>query len=202
MENIQKPIASLLIVCIFHNSIAAFYLLTLATFFVPFPAFADAILDKAAEGEALGGTLMNGFTVPNVNSSTGQITLTNGSVAGQTIEQNAMFQEIQPGSIDAAAAAYGDAAAQGTYVNNNIDSLKTGSSQHAYAYQTLMGANTAMPNMLNDPIWKQSDDVFTRTSPLIDDMFSGCQKTTNWGETSCPIHIENLKQCKKSLKTE
>jgi conjugal transfer mating pair stabilization protein TraN len=202
MENIQKPIASLLIVCIFHNSIAAFYLLTLATFFVPFPAFADAFLDKAAEGEALGGTLMNGFSVPNVNSSTGQITLTNGPVAGQTIEQNAMFQEIQPGSIDAAAASYGDAAAQGTYVNNNIDSLKTGSSQHAYAYQTLMGANTAMPNMLNDPIWKQSDDVFTRTSPLINDMFSGCQKTTNWGETSCPIHIEDLKQCKKSLKTE
>ena len=84
MENIQKPISSLLIVCIFHNSIAAFYLLTLAAFFVPFPAFADAFLDKAAEGEALGGTFMNGFSVPNVNSSTGQITLTNGAVAGQT----------------------------------------------------------------------------------------------------------------------
>lgn len=202
MRKIQKPIASLLIVCIFHNSIAAVYLLALATFFVPFPAFADTFLDKAAEGEALGGALMSTFTIPNVNDSTGQITLTNGPVAGRAIEQNEMFQEIQPGSMDDAAAAYGNAAAQGDYVNNSINTLKTGSTQHAYAYQTLMGANTAMPNILHDPIWKQSDDVFTQTSPLIDDMFNGCRKTTNWGETSCPIHIEDLRQCKKTLKTE
>ncbi|MBM4206951.1 MAG: hypothetical protein FJ190_02670 [Gammaproteobacteria bacterium] len=202
MDKIQKPIAHILIVCIFHNSIAAFYLLTLAAFFVPFPVFADAFLDQAAEGEALGGSLMSGFTVPNVNGSTGQITLTNGLVSGQTIEQNEMFQEIQPGSMDAAAAAYGNAGAQGSYVNSNIESLSTGSTQHAAAYQTLMGANTAMPNMLNDPIWKQSDDVLSRTSPLIDDMFSGCEKTTNWSEKSCSIHVEDLKQCKKSLKTE
>jgi conjugal transfer mating pair stabilization protein TraN len=202
MGRIQRPVASLLIVCIFHNSIAAFYLLTLIAFFEPFPAYAEAFLDKATEGEVLGGTLMNEFSVPNVNSSNGQIKLTNGLVSGETIEQNELFQEIQPGSIDAAAAAYGDAAAQGSYVSSNISTLKSGGTQHAYAYQTLLGANTAMPNMLNDPIWKQSDDVFARKSTLIDDMFSGCEKTTNWGETNCPIHIEDLKQCKKSLKLE
>ncbi len=202
MSKIQKPIAHLLMVCIFHNSIAAFYLLTMAAFFVPFPTFADTFLDKAAEGEALGSSLMSTFTVPNVDGGTGQITLTNGLAAGQSIEQDEMFQEIQPGSMDAAAAAYGDAGAQGNYVNNNINGLTTGSTQHAYAYQTLMGANTAMPNMMNDPIWKQSDDVFTRTSPLIDDMFNGCQKTTNWGQKSCSIHMEDLKQCRKTLKTQ
>lgn len=202
MRKIQKPIAILIIGCIFHNSIAAFYLATTAIFFLPFPAFADAFLDKAAEGEALGSTLMSTFTVPIVDSGSGQITLTNGLAAVQTIQQNEMFQEIQPGSMDDAAASYGDAAAQGTYVNNQINNLKSGNTQHAYAYQTLMGANTAMPNLLHDPIWNQSDSVFSMQSPLIQDMFSGCTRTTDWGQTSCPIHLEDLKQCKKSLKTE
>jgi conjugal transfer mating pair stabilization protein TraN len=202
MQKITKAVAEILIVCIFHNSVAVFYIAARFAFFTPFPAFADAFIDKAVEGEALGGTLMSEFTIPDVNASTGEITLTNGPVAGQKIQQNEMFQEIQPGSMDAAAAAYGNSAAQGTYVNNTINSLSTGSSTHAYAYQTLMGANTAMPNIYNDPIWQQSDAVLSRQSPLIDDLFSGCTKTTNWAETSCPIHVEDLKTCKKVLGNE
>lgn len=202
MQKIKKTIAEILIVCIFHNSVAVFYIAARVAFFTPFPAFADAFLDMAAEGEALGGALMSEFTIPNVNASTGEITLTNGLVGGLKLQQNEMFQEIQPGSMDAAVDAYGNSAAQGTYVNDTISSLSTGSSTHAYAYQTLMGANTAMPNIYNDPIWQQSDAVLSRQSPLIDDMFSSCTKTTNWAETSCPIHVEDLRTCKKVLGNE
>lgn len=202
MQAIKKTIAEILIVCIFHNSVAVFYIAARVAFFTPFPAFADAFMDNAAEGQALGEALMSEFTIPDVNASTGEITLTNGLVAGQKLQQNEMFQEIQPGSMDAAIAAYGNAAAQGAYVNDTISSLSTGSSTHAYAYQTLMGANTAMPNIYNDPIWQQSDAVLSRQSPLIDDMFSSCTKTTNWAETSCPIHVEDLRTCKKVLGNE
>lgn len=171
-------------------------------FFKPFPAFADAFLDNAAAGQSFGTGLMTGYSIPSVNSSTGEMTLNNGLVAGQTLQQNSLFQEIQPGSMDGIAASYGDADALGSQVNNNLGVLTTGTSTHAYAYQTLMGANTSMPNLYNDPLWKQSDDVYTRTSPLIDDMFNGCSKTTSFSEKSCSIHVEDLKSCKKSLKTE
>jgi conjugal transfer mating pair stabilization protein TraN len=159
MRFITKPIASALIACLIHNPIAGFYLWTGLLFFKPFPAFADAFLDQAAEGQAFGTDLMTGYSIPNVNSATGQMTLNNGLVAGQTVQQNELFQEIQPGSMDGISASYGDAAAFGTQVNNDLGSLTTGTSTHANAYQTLMGANTSMPNIYNDPIWKTSDDL-------------------------------------------
>lgn len=171
-------------------------------FFKPFPAFADAFLDQAAEGQTFGTGLMTDYSIPSVNSSTGEMTLTNGAVAGQKVQQNELFQEIQPDSMDGISASYGDAATLGTQVNNGLGSLSTGTSTHAYAYQTLMGANTAMPNMYNDPIWKTSDDIYSLKSSLINDLFNGCDKKTSFSETSCPIHMEDLKTCKKTFKTE
>jgi len=171
-------------------------------FFKPFPAFADAFLDQAAEGQTFGTGLMTGYSIPSVNSSTGEMTLMNGAVAGQKVQQNELFQEIQPGSMDGISASYGDAATLGTQVNNDLGSLTTGTSTHAYAYQTLMGANTAMPNIYNDPIWKTSDDIYSLKSSLINDLFNGCDKKTSFSETSCPIHMEDLKTCKKTFKTE
>lgn len=202
MRFITKPIAWALIVCLTHNPVAAVYMMTGLLFFKPFPAFADAFLDQAAEGQTFGTGLMTGYSIPSVNSSTGEMTLTNGAVAGQKVQQNELFQEIQPGSMDGISASYGDAATLGTQVNNDLGSLTTGTSTHAYAYQTLMGANTAMPNIYNDPIWKTSDDIYSLKSSLINDLFNGCDKKTSFSETSCPIHMEDLKTCKKTFKTE
>lgn len=202
MRFITKPIAWALIVCLTHNPVASVYMMTGLLFFKPFPAFADAFLDQAAEGQTFGTGLMTGYSIPSVNSSTGEMTLTNGVVAGQKVQQNELFQEIQPGSMDGISSSYGDAATLGTQVNNDLGSLTTGTSTHAYAYQTLMGANTAMPNMYNDPIWKTSDDIYSLKSSLINDLFNGCDKKTSFSETSCPIHMEDLKTCKKTFKTE
>ncbi len=202
MRFITKPISWALIVCLTHNPVAAVYMMTGLLFLKPFPAFADAFLDQAAEGQTFGTGLMTGYSIPSVNSSTGEMTLTNGAVAGQKVQQNELFQEIQPGSMDGISASYGDAATLGTQVNNDLGSLTTGTSTHAYAYQTLMGANTAMPNIYNDPIWKTSDDIYSLKSSLINDLFNGCDKKTSFSETSCPIHMEDLKTCKKTFKTE
>lgn len=114
MRFITKPISWALIVCLTHNPVAAFYIMTGLMFFRPFPAYADAFLDQAAEGQAFGTDLMTGYSIPNVNSATGQMTLTNGLVAGQTVQQNELFQEIQPGTMDGISASYGDAATFGT----------------------------------------------------------------------------------------
>ena len=202
MRFIIKPIAWALIACLVNNPIYGFYFVTGLIFFKPFPALADEFLNQAGEGQSVAAGLMTDYSIPNVDGSTGQLTLTNGLVAGQTVQQNELFQEIQPGSMDAIAASYGDAAALGMQVNNNLGPLTTGTSTHAYAYQTLMGANTAMPNIYNDPIWKTSDDIYSLKSPLINDLFNGCEKKTNFSEKSCPIHVEDLKTCKKTLTTE
>lgn len=202
MRFIAKPIAWALIVCLTHNPIAAFYMMTGLLFFKPFPAFADTFLDQAAAGQSFGTGLMTGYTIPSVNSPTGEMTLTNGAVAGQKLQQNELFQEIQPGSMDGISVSYGDAGAFGAQVNNDLGSLTTGTSTQAYAYQTLLGANTSMPNMVKDPMWKTSDDIYSLKSPLINNLFNGCEKKTSFSETTCPIHMEDLKTCKKTLKTE
>ena len=202
MRFIVKPIAWALVACLVNNPIYGFYLATGLIFFKPLPAFAEAFLDSAVEGQALGTELMNDYSIPNVDSVTGKATFTNGLVAGQTIDQNELFQEITPGSMDDITASYGDGGAFGGHVSSNLGSLTTGTSTHAYAYQTLMGANTSMPNMKNDPIWKTSDDIYSLKSPLIKDLFNGCEKKTNWAEKECSIHIADLKTCKKNLKTE
>ncbi len=202
MRFIIKPIAWALIACLVNNPIYGFYFVTGLLFFKPFPAFADAFIDRPPKAKTLGTELMTDYSIPMVNSSTGEMTLTNGLAHGQTVQQNELFQEIQPGSMDGIAASYGDALHLGTQVNNNLGSLSTGTSTHANAYQTLMGANTAMPNIYNDPIWKTSDDIYSLRSPLINDLFNGCEKKTNWSEKDCPIHMEDLKTCKKTMKTE
>jgi conjugal transfer mating pair stabilization protein TraN len=202
MRFIIKPIAWALITCLVNNPIYGFYVVTGLLFFKPFPAFAEAFIDSAAEGQNLGTDLMSGYSIPMVNSSTGEMTMTNGLANGQVVQRNELFQEIQPGSMDGIAASYGDSAALGTQVNNNLGSLGIGTSSHANAYQTLMGANTAMPNMYNDPMWQTSDDVYSLRSPLITDLFNGCEKQTNWSEKDCSIHMEDLKTCKKTMKTE
>ena len=202
MRFITKPIIWALIACLVNNPIYAFYVVTGLLFFKPFPAFADEFINKAIEGQAFGTQIMSDYSVPSVNSTTGQMTLNNGLAAGQTVQQNELFQQIQPGSMDGIAASYGDSAALGTEVYSGISSLSSGTSQHAIAYQTLMGANTSMPNIYNDPMWQTSDDIYSLRSPLINDLFSGCEKKTNWAEKDCPIHMEDLKTCKKTMKTE
>jgi len=177
MRYLLKPLANILIICLFHNAVASFYIVTSLLFFQPFPVFAEAFLDSAAEGQSLGSGLVSGYTIPDVDSSTGTITLTNGQVAGQHLQQNEMFQEIQPDSMDAAVSSCGeDTTAAGANVNSTVSGLVTGTSSHALAYQTLMGANTAMPDIANDPIWHTSDAVLSQASPLINDMFNGCIK--------------------------
>ena len=202
MRFIAKPIAWALIACLACNPVYGFYLMTGLVFFTPFPAFADNFIDKATEGQTFGKQIRSDFSLPGVNSTTGEMTLNNGLAAGQTLQQNELFQQIQPGSMDGIAASYGDSAAMGAQVNSNLSNLATGTSIHADAYQTLMGANTSMPDMYNDPIWKTSDDIYSLKSPLINDLFNGCEKKTNFSEKSCPKHIEDLKTCKKAAKTE
>jgi len=199
---LNKLIARLLVACLINNPIYAVYTATALIFFTPFPAFADAFLNQAINGQNLGNSLLKDYSTPVVDPITGTMSLTNGKVAGQTVQQNELFQEIQPGSMDGIAASYGDDVAFGNHVNNGIGALTSGTSTHAKAYQTLLGANTSMPDISRDPIWTASDDVFTLKSPLIGDLFSGCTKTTNYSQVSCPAHVPELKTCKKTLGTQ
>ena len=168
-------------------------------FWTPYSAVADAFMDQAAQGQSYGTQFMQSYTIPHVDSTTGTMTLTNGAVAGQTLQQNELFQQIQPGSMDGIAASYGDNTAMGNNVNTGVSALTTGVSVHAQAYQTLLGANTSMPDMSNDPIWTTSDHVFTQQSSQINDLFTGCSKTTSLSQTSCSVHVPDYQTCQKTL---
>lgn len=198
----MKAIARLLILCLAHNSVAGVYLATRVLFFTPFSAVADAFLDEANSGKTLGGALQSDFTLPDVDAPTGTMTLKNGTVAGQTLQQNELFQEIQPGSMDAAVAAYGDNAAMGTHINDKLDELGSSGSNQGIAYQTLLGSNTALPNIKDDPIWTTSDNVLGQKTSDINEQFTGCEKNTTFNEKSCSVHVKDLKTCKKAAKAE
>lgn len=202
LVTLKKIVSWLLISALVNNPVYALYMATGLLFFTPLPAYADAFMDQAANGQTLGDALLNDYTTPTVNPATGTITLQNGLVAGQGIQQNELFQQIQPGSMDGIASSYGDSAAFGTEANNGIANLTTGTSTHAQAYQTLLGANTSMPDISNDPIWTVSDNVFSLQSPLITDLFAGCTKTATTSETSCDIHVPDIKTCKKTIGTQ
>jgi conjugal transfer mating pair stabilization protein TraN len=198
----MKTIASLLIMCLAHNSVASVYLATSVLFFTPFSAIADAFIDQANDGKNLGGTLRSDFVLPEMDAASGTITLKNGAVNGQTVGQNELFQEVIPGSMDAAVAAYGNSDAMSTHINDKLDELGSSGTSHGMAYQTLLGANTAMPNMKNDPIWQTSDNVLGQKSSDINDKFTGCQKNSTFSEKSCSVHVKDLKTCKKAAKAD
>jgi len=198
----MKAIAHLLIICLAHNSVASAYLATSVLFFTPFSAIADAFIDQANDGQNLGGTLRSDFVLPEMDAASGTMTLKNGAANGQTVRQNELFQEVIPGSMDAAVAAYGDSDAMSTHMNDKLDELGSSGTSHGMAYQTLLGANTAMPNIKNDPIWQTSDNVLGQKSSDINDKFTGCQKDATFSEKSCSVHVKDLRTCKKAAKAE
>lgn len=202
MEFLKKSVASLLVVCITHNGIAAYYLATGVLFFSPYSAIADAILDSAGQGKALGNDMRNGFSLPDVDADSGRMTLKNGAVAGDKIEQGELFQEIEPGAMDAAVAAYGDNEAMATTVNDNLAVLGSSGTGQGMGYQTLIGANTATPNLKQDPLWQKSDDIFGQKTADISEKFSGCTKNSTVSEQECTIHQEKIRTCKKSAKAD
>lgn len=189
------------IICLTHNSVAAFYLAVGVMFFSPFAVYADAFQQEAHKGQQLGQTLKSEFVLPEVDAATGTMSLKNGAVAGQTVQQSELFQQVVPGSMDAAVAALGDNSAMSNHVNGAIDELTTSGTGHGMAYQTLIGANTALPNLASDPIWQRSDDVLGQKTSEINDNFTGCQHDTTFTEQDCSIHLKKLRTCKKTAKT-
>jgi hypothetical protein len=172
----MKTFACLLIICLVHNSVASVYLATSVLFFTPFSAIADAFIDQANDGENLGSTLRSDFVLPEMDSTTGKMTLRNGAVNGQTVQQNELFQEVVPGSMDAAVDAYGNNDTMGIHVKNKLNELVGSGSSQGITYQTLVGSNTAMPNLKNDSIWKTSDDVLGQKSDNVNAMFTWLPK--------------------------
>jgi conjugal transfer mating pair stabilization protein TraN len=197
-----KLTAWVLSVCLAHNSVAAFYWAAGTLFFAPYPAIADVVAEESLKGRSLGQAMRDGFVLPDADPDTGTLTLKNGAVAGETVGQGELFQEIEPGSMDAAVAAYGNNEAMAGHVNGKLDELGSSATGHGLGYQTLTGANTALTNLGDDPLWKTSDDVFGQKTADISEKFSGCQKTVATQDTACTIHTPKVKTCKKTAKAE
>ena len=198
--SLLRTVASILIGVIAHNSIAVFYIATNVLFFSPFNAMADALSDGAALGIGLANQQLQAYKPSTVDSKTGAIVMNNGAVAGQTITTDQLAQEVQPGVLDAAAAAYGNAPQQSKNVSQEVNRSANGTTQHDLAYQTLIKSYKPIPDMTNDPIFKTSDEVFSLKSPLMTDLLSGCEKTTDYTAQKCGNKISDYRTCTKTLK--
>jgi len=199
LNGARRGLAFLLAVCLAHNPVVASYLSVGFLFAVPARVAADAFTDKAAQGQGVGTSLLNSFTPPSVSQSTGTITLQNGKAGGQTVEQSAMFQEMTPGAMSAATAAYGDNTAMIGVTAQTQNTLATSTGgQYPSAYQTLMGARHSSADLSNDPIWHSSDATLSGDNGMIDSLFTSCSNTSGTTTTTGTAHIPDYKTCIKS----
>ncbi|MDO9106461.1 MAG: hypothetical protein Q7U57_16040, partial [Methylovulum sp.] len=89
-----------------------------------------------------------------------------------------------------------------THINDKLDELGSSGSNQGIAYQTLLGSNTALPNIKDDPIWTTSDNALGQKTSDINEQFTGCEKNTTFSEKSCSVHVKDLRTCKKAAKAE
>jgi conjugal transfer mating pair stabilization protein TraN len=199
LNGFRRALALLLAACLAHNPVFAQYVGIGILFAASGRAAAGAFTDKAAEGQGVGASMLGAFTPAVVNPSTGTLTLKNGQAAGQTVEPSAMFQEMTPGGMAAATAAYGNNNALLGVTAQTQNTLATSTSgQYPYAYQTLMGGRHSSADLSNDPIWAGSDATLSGANGVIDSLFTSCSNTGGTTATTGTAHIPDYKTCIKS----
>lgn len=176
--------------------------MALSGLFAAFGARADAFADRAAEGQVLGAAARQAYTPATADPDTGAITLQNGLAAGRTIPRDQLFQEIRPGSLDAAVNAYGDNTAMSNATASATAALVTGTDQYSKAYQTLQGARTSGASLYNDPIWQASDQTLSGANGLLEGNFTGCDTTTTTELTDALVRIPEYRYCAKWAKPQ
>ena len=171
-------------------------LLCVTTAWVPWAlAWGDAVSDagRAAQGE--GRALANGVTLPQVNGNS--LTL----FPGQANQTQLDFDAVFPGSAGGNRADYTNLFGNDLGVINagraaQTDLLLDDSATGA-AYQTLRGSvDRSRPDMLNDPLWSQTDDVLDNFEDLAAS-FADCSIDTRFTEDERRTHVPDIHTCER-----
>ncbi len=168
----------------------------MTTAWVPWAlAWGDAVSDagRAAQGE--GRALANGVTLPQVNGNT--LTLFPGQANQTQLDFNAVF----PGS------GAGNRADYTTLFGNDLGVVNAGhaaqtdllldDSATGAAYQTLRGSvDRSRPDMRNDPLWSQTDDVLDNFEDLAAS-FADCSIDSRFTVGERRAHVPDIQTCER-----
>lgn len=177
------------------KSVVAVVTLFFYSYGVTFPVWADTIANSAAEGNAAAATGLQNFSAP---------TVTDGKIifGGGAEEQNIALEDLFPGigtgeSQDDLENIYGDdqlTLDTGAAANTR---LKSEESADGDAYRALLGtAKMQRPNIKNDPLWTNTDEVMSNQNTFQKD-FADCKETNTVNETVTKKHIPDLKTCER-----
>jgi len=171
-------------------------LLCVTTAWVPWAlAWGDAVSDAGLAAQGEGRALAGAVTLPQVNGST--ITLFPGQPNQTQLDFNAVF----PGSAGGNRADYPNLFGNDLGVVNAGRAAQTDllfdDSATGAAYQTLRGSvDRSRPDMLNDPLWSQTDDVLDNFEDLAA-TFADCSIDTRFTEGERRTHVPDIQTCER-----
>jgi len=173
------------------------------TFWLAPDAWADEFKKASQDGQQLGSSV-----TPNPDSlfsatGNGNITLFPGSENSTPVNMNELFP-TQDGNqnineLKASAGNNGEILSLGHNANS---ALATEESLTGEAYRTVVGsAGIYRPNMTNDPVFRQTDQVVGNLANLKAE-FSDCTETTNFVAAENSVHVPDYQFCEKVFKQE
>lgn len=161
------------------------------------PSWADALDDAAADGQSF-GTSIAPTTSPASADSAGNITLFPDSATPMALPAESIFPGAT-GEFDAQTSVYGDNNAMIEAGNSAQTTLATDPSMTGEAYRVLTDSSAlSRPDLRNDPVWGQTDDVNQNLGTLAKD-FGDCSQQSQIKESSRTVHVPEYQQCERVL---
>jgi len=160
----------------------------------PLAAFAQTQPPGAAEGQALGDSLLRGPT------SDGASIYFQGAEGTESINVTDLFQSS--GSVDDAQAmmdAFGDEGVAAELTSAIAERLAEEESQQGDAVQTVREGALARshPDLASDPAFNRSESLLDGDDPIFSTFFEGCESTEIPVGTGSAIHVEDYRYCSR-----
>jgi conjugal transfer mating pair stabilization protein TraN len=158
-------------------------------------AWGDAVGDvgRAAQGE--GRALADAVTLPRVDGNT--LTLFPGQANQTQIDVTEIFPGSGAGSLANYTSLFGNDLGAVNAGRAAQESLLGDDSATGAAYQTLRGSvDRSRPDMTNDPLWSQTDDVLDNFEDLAA-TFADCSIETTFTDGERQTHVPDIRTCER-----
>ncbi|WP_336107913.1 hypothetical protein, partial [Thalassospira sp. CH_XMU1420-2] len=168
------------------------------------PAIAASEFDDAAQaGEAFGKSIAPSVDIFSFDQATGKATLYPDASDPVELDQNDIFPGSSSGGNVNDFSKYYDSQngmeQAGSTANSN---LAVDPTEWGDAYRVLKETNSlSRPNLSNDPIWNQSDELLADFGDLSGE-YADCEVSETVTDGTVDAHIPDYKTCEKLTKPE
>ncbi len=172
--------------------------LCLTTAWVPWAlVWGDAISELGRAAQAEGQALADGVRLPEVAGDT--LILFPGTASPTPIGFDALFSGANAGDVGDFTALFGDDAAVRAAGQGAQADLLSEDSATAHAYQTLRApVHRARPDLRNDPIWRQTDEVLDNF-PALAATFADCTWESEFSSSERLTHVPDIQSCERVM---